>query len=186
MCHPFDAEAWKYFDRMYPDFAEQPRNVRLGLCSNGFAPHGQYGRTYSCWLDIITPYNLPPDMCMSSEYIFLTMVILGPSNPKRLIDVYLESLIEELPQFWRVDVRTYDHATDWGFMMRVALMWIVNNLPAYGIASGWSTTGLWDVRSVWMIQGHSICSTVGRRATLTTTDSFSLRTIHTEGIRKPT
>ncbi|KAL0433375.1 UNVERIFIED_CONTAM: hypothetical protein Slati_2671800 [Sesamum latifolium] len=33
------------FDRTYPDFAVEPRNVRLGLCTDGFAPHGQYGRT---------------------------------------------------------------------------------------------------------------------------------------------
>ncbi|KAL0289877.1 UNVERIFIED_CONTAM: hypothetical protein Sangu_2599900 [Sesamum angustifolium] len=121
---------------MYPDFAEEPRNVRLDLCTDGFAPHGQYGRTYSCWLVVITPYNLPPDMCMSSEYMFLMMVIPGPSNSKRLIDVYLEPLIEEMLQFWLVDVGTYDHATDRAFMMRVALMWTVNDLPAYGIAFG--------------------------------------------------
>ncbi|KAL0311219.1 UNVERIFIED_CONTAM: hypothetical protein Sangu_2416600 [Sesamum angustifolium] len=40
MCHPFDAEAWKHFDRMYPNFAEEPHNVRLGLCTDGFAPYG--------------------------------------------------------------------------------------------------------------------------------------------------
>ncbi|KAL0404078.1 UNVERIFIED_CONTAM: hypothetical protein Sradi_2048600 [Sesamum radiatum] len=67
----------------------------------GRSPHmlsldGQYGRTYSCWPVIITPYNFPLGMCMSSEYMFLTMVIPGSSNPKRLIDVYLEPLIEEL------------------------------------------------------------------------------------------
>ncbi|KAL0342502.1 UNVERIFIED_CONTAM: hypothetical protein Scaly_1912800 [Sesamum calycinum] len=73
MCHPFNAEAWKHFDRMYPDFAKGPRNVRLGLCTDGFAPHCQYSHTYSCWSIIITPYNLPPSMCMSFEYIFLKM-----------------------------------------------------------------------------------------------------------------
>ncbi|WMV07895.1 hypothetical protein MTR67_001280 [Solanum verrucosum] len=30
MCHPSDGEAWKYFDRTYPDFAAEPKNVRLG------------------------------------------------------------------------------------------------------------------------------------------------------------
>ncbi|KAL0416559.1 UNVERIFIED_CONTAM: hypothetical protein Slati_3487800 [Sesamum latifolium] len=92
MCHPSDAKAWKHLDQMYPDFAEEPRNVRLGICTDGFAPHSQYDR----WPVIITLYNLPPGMCMSSEYIFLMMVIPSPSNPKRLIDVYLEPLIEEL------------------------------------------------------------------------------------------
>ncbi|KAL0358104.1 UNVERIFIED_CONTAM: hypothetical protein Scaly_1496100 [Sesamum calycinum] len=55
---------------------EEPRNVRLGLCTNDFAPHVQYGHTYSCWPVIIIPYNLSPGMCMSSKYIFLTMAAL--------------------------------------------------------------------------------------------------------------
>ncbi|KAL0316933.1 UNVERIFIED_CONTAM: hypothetical protein Scaly_2869300 [Sesamum calycinum] len=110
MCHPSDAKAWKYFDWMYPNFTEESCNVRLGLCTDSFAPH-DYGRTYSCWLVIITPYDLPPGMCMSFEYMILTIVIPDPSNPKRLIDVYLEPLIEELLQLWHVGVRTYDHAT---------------------------------------------------------------------------
>ncbi|KAL0291577.1 UNVERIFIED_CONTAM: hypothetical protein Scaly_2541400 [Sesamum calycinum] len=134
ICHPSDVEAWKHFDRMYPDFVEEPRNVRLGLCIDGFAPQGQYGRTYSCWLVIITPYNLPTGMCMSSKYMFFTMVIPSPSNPKRLIDVYLEPLIEELLQLWHVGVRTYDHTTDQAFMMRAALMWIMNDHRGYGMS----------------------------------------------------
>jgi len=31
--HPSDGKAWKHFDIVYPDFARDPRNVRLGLCS---------------------------------------------------------------------------------------------------------------------------------------------------------
>ncbi|KAL0448040.1 UNVERIFIED_CONTAM: hypothetical protein Slati_1931900 [Sesamum latifolium] len=139
MCHPSDAEAWRHFDRTHPNFAVEPRNVRLGLCTDGFAPYGQYDRTYFCWPVILTPYNLSPGMCMSSEYMFLTMVIPGLSNPKRLIDVYLEPLIEELQKLWHVGVLTRDSARDERFAMRAALMWTVNDLPAYGMASGWST-----------------------------------------------
>ncbi|PKU63175.1 hypothetical protein MA16_Dca025170 [Dendrobium catenatum] len=36
--HPLEAEAWKYFDRTHPTFAAEPRNVRLGLCADGFTP----------------------------------------------------------------------------------------------------------------------------------------------------
>ncbi|KAL0329072.1 UNVERIFIED_CONTAM: hypothetical protein Sradi_4893900 [Sesamum radiatum] len=134
---------------------------------------------------LITPYNLPPGMCMSSEYMFLMMVILGHSNMKYLIDVYLEPLIEELLQLWHVGVRTYDHAADWAFIMRAALMWTVNDLPLMEWHLGGVPRRLWDVRSIWMIQGHSICNMVGRHATLTAIDSFSLCPIHTEVIRKP-
>ena len=31
MRHPVDGQAWKYFDIKYPDFASEPRNVRLGF-----------------------------------------------------------------------------------------------------------------------------------------------------------
>ncbi|KAL0329268.1 UNVERIFIED_CONTAM: hypothetical protein Sradi_4913500 [Sesamum radiatum] len=119
-------------------------------------------------------------MCMSSKYMFMTMVIPGPSNSKRLINVYFEQLIEELLQLWHVAVGTNDHTTDRAFMMRVALMWTVNNLPAYRMASGWSTAG---------VMGYPICmddtrefhmQAVVRHANLTATKNFSLCTIHTK------
>ncbi|KAK4388011.1 hypothetical protein Sango_2407700 [Sesamum angolense] len=112
------------------------RDLALWMLVFAQIADGQYDHTYSCWSVIITPCNLPPDMSMSFEYMFLKMVILGPSNPKRLIDVYLKPLIKMLVQLWHVGVRKYDHTTDRAFMMRPALMWIVNDLPAYGMASG--------------------------------------------------
>ncbi|KAL0322051.1 UNVERIFIED_CONTAM: hypothetical protein Scaly_2501500 [Sesamum calycinum] len=121
---------------------EESHNVRLDLYTYGFVPHGQYDHTYLCWPVIITPYNLPPSMCMSSEYMFSTIVIPSPSNSKRLIDVYFEPLIEELLQLWHVGVRTYDHAIDRDFIVRAALMWTVNDLPTFGMAFGWSIAGV--------------------------------------------
>ncbi|KAK4381342.1 hypothetical protein Sango_2976300 [Sesamum angolense] len=70
--------------------------------------------------------------------MFLKTVIPGPFNSKRLINLYMEPLIEELLQLWHVGVRTYDHATNNAFIMRATLMWTVNDLPAYGMTSGWS------------------------------------------------
>src|SRR3954469_5100890 len=46
MIHPCDSEAWKHFDRVHLDFSKEPRNVRLGLCTNGFNPFGQVGKAY--------------------------------------------------------------------------------------------------------------------------------------------
>ncbi|KAL0283176.1 UNVERIFIED_CONTAM: hypothetical protein Sangu_2907200 [Sesamum angustifolium] len=62
-------------------------------------------------------------------------MIIGPSNPNHLIDVYLEPLIEKLLQLWHVHVRMYDNATDQAFIMRVLLTWIVNDPPACGMES---------------------------------------------------
>ncbi|KAL2226483.1 UNVERIFIED_CONTAM: hypothetical protein Sindi_2007000, partial [Sesamum indicum] len=66
-----------------------------------------------------------------------------------------------------------------------ALMWMVNSLPAYRMASRWNTDGVIGCPIRWIAHGHSIYSTVEMRAILTATNSFPLSTIPTEGTRKP-
>ena len=141
LCHPSDGEAWERFDHTYPDFATKPRNVRLGLCSDGFTPFSQFAMPYSCWPVIVTPYNLPPDMCMTSPFMFLTMIIPRPHNPKSKIDVYLQPLIDELQKLWSDGILTYDASRKQNFVMRASLIWTISNFPAYGMLSGWSTAG---------------------------------------------
>ena len=46
--HPTDAEAWKSFDRTHEYFSSDPRNVRLGLATDGFTPFGNMSVSYSC------------------------------------------------------------------------------------------------------------------------------------------
>ena len=141
MCHPSDGEAWKHFDHVYPNFAREPRNIRLALCADGFSPFGVSGKSYSCWPVIVTPYNLPPWMCMKTQYMFLTMVIPGPKDPGKMIDVYLQPLIAELNSLWHVGVTTYDISRKHNFNMRAMLMWTIGDFPAYGMLSGWMTAG---------------------------------------------
>jgi hypothetical protein len=38
MVHPSDGYALIEFNRVHPNFAAYPRNVRLGLCTDGFFP----------------------------------------------------------------------------------------------------------------------------------------------------
>ncbi|XP_070007649.1 uncharacterized protein [Nicotiana sylvestris] len=141
MCHPSDGEAWKHFDRTYPDFASEPRNIQLGLCVAGFMPFSISATPYSCWPIFLTPYNLPPELCMTSPYIFLNYIILNPRNPKSLIDVYLQPLIDDLKQLWCDGVETYDISTKKNLNLRANLMWTINDFPAYGMLSGWMTAG---------------------------------------------
>jgi hypothetical protein len=141
LCHPSDGKAWKHFDQVYPQFAPEPRNVRLGLCADGFTPFNQSAAPYSCWPVIVTPYNLPPELCMMTPYMFLTLIIPGPDSPKGKIDVYLQPLIDELQQLWNDGVVTYDASNKQYFRMRAALMWTINDFPAYAMLSGWSTAG---------------------------------------------
>jgi len=89
MVHPFDGEACKHFNSVHPHFSVESRNVSLGLCINGFNPFRSFAAPYSCWLVIITVYNLPPGMCMRPEFMFLSTIIPGPNSPSWNIDVYL-------------------------------------------------------------------------------------------------
>ena len=73
--------------------------------------------------------------------MFLSMVISGPSNPGRNIDVCLHPLIDELTQLWSSRALTYDISRKQNFVMRAALMWTINDFPAYEMVSGWSTHG---------------------------------------------
>jgi len=139
MMHPSDGEAWKHFNSVHPHFSVESRNVHLGLCTYGFYLFGSFAAPYSCWLVILMVYNLPLGMCMRSEFMFLSTVIPGPSSPGRNIDVCLRSLIDELVQLWSSRALTYDISRKQNFVMRVALMWTINDFPAYEMLSGWST-----------------------------------------------
>ncbi|RDY03277.1 hypothetical protein CR513_13154, partial [Mucuna pruriens] len=67
--------------------------------------------------------------------------IQSPSNPKHKIDVYLQPLIDELCMLWNDGILTYDVSLRQNFMMKAALMWTINDFPAYGMLSGWTTVG---------------------------------------------
>jgi hypothetical protein len=47
MPHPADSEAWEALDRFDPEFAKNPRSVRLGLSMDGFQPHSEASSPYS-------------------------------------------------------------------------------------------------------------------------------------------
>ncbi|KAG8363361.1 hypothetical protein BUALT_Bualt19G0014400 [Buddleja alternifolia] len=141
LLHPRDGEAWKHFDRTHPTFATKTQNVRLACSTDGFNPHNQTSRPYSCWPVIVTPYNLPPWMCMDHPYMFLTLLVPGPRSPGKSLDVYLQPLIDELKTLWNDGVETYDVSKAQNFQMRAAFMWTVSDFSAYGMLSGWSTHG---------------------------------------------
>ena len=58
MVHPSDGEPWKHFNSVHPHFLAESRNVRLGLCTDGFNPFRSFVAPYSCWPVILTVYNL--------------------------------------------------------------------------------------------------------------------------------
>jgi len=67
--------------------------------------------------------------------MFLSTVILSPSRAGRKIDICLRPLIDELAQLWSSGALTYDISRKQNFLMREALMWTINDFPAYGMLS---------------------------------------------------
>ncbi|XP_028184582.1 uncharacterized protein LOC114371312 [Glycine soja] len=140
--HPRDGEAWKTFDLIHPEFSSDPRNVRLGLATDGFNPARTLSSTYSIWPVFLIPYNLPPWICMNHTSFILSMIIPGKQSPGNNIDVYLKPLVEELRELWS-GVDTYDSSLNENFRMRAALIWTISDFPGLGILSGWNIhTGL--------------------------------------------
>ncbi|XP_074351959.1 uncharacterized protein LOC141691115 [Apium graveolens] len=142
LSHPSDGDDWKNFDKRYPSFAKEFRNVRLGLSSNGFNPFGNSGNNvYTLWPVVVVVYNLPPSMCMKRPFMFMTLLIPGPDNLKKNLNVFLRPLMNELFILWQSGVETYDQHLKTNFIMKAALMWTISDFPALGMLSGWSTKG---------------------------------------------
>ena len=137
--HPADSETWKSFDSKYIEFSSEPCNVRLGLATDGFNSYGNMSSIHSTWPVILITYNLFPWMCMKRSSFMLSLLIPGPTSPGNVIDVYLQPLVEELKKLWDVEVKTFDMSSKKLFQMHAALLWTINDFPAYGDISDWST-----------------------------------------------
>ncbi|KAM6569727.1 hypothetical protein CsatB_017712 [Cannabis sativa] len=141
MRHPADSPAWKTIDARWPDFANEPRNIRLGLSADGINPHTSLSSKYSCWPILLVIYNLPPWLVMKRKFTMLTLMISGPSQPGNDIDVYLAPLIDDLSKLWYDGVNAYDAYRNEAFNLRAMLLWTINDFPAFGNLSGYSVKG---------------------------------------------
>ncbi|KAI5337493.1 hypothetical protein L3X38_016764 [Prunus dulcis] len=164
MSHPADSPSWKLLDDKWPEFGKEPRNLRLALSSDGFNPHSSLSSRYSCWPVILVTYNLPTWLCMKRKFMMLTLLISGPKQPRNDIDVYLEPLIDDLKSLW-VGIRgVYDAHNGEYFTLRAALMWTINDFPAYENLSGCVVKGYKtcpicgdDTPSHRLKNAHKIC-----------------------------
>jgi hypothetical protein len=141
MRHPADSPAWKLVDYKWPEFASDPRNLRLALAADGINPHSSLSSRYSCWPVILVTYNLPPWLCMKRKFMMLSLLISGPKQPGNDIDIYLEPLIDDLKTLWEGVNEVYDAYRQEYFTLRAVLLWTINDFPAYGNLSGCTTKG---------------------------------------------
>lgn len=80
----------------FEEFGVEPRNIRLGLSTDGMNPFGNMSSRHSTWPVNLCMYNLPPWLCMKRKYILMSLLIQGPKQPGNDIDVYLAPLLEDL------------------------------------------------------------------------------------------
>ncbi|XP_040999481.1 uncharacterized protein LOC121245474 [Juglans microcarpa x Juglans regia] len=137
MRYPADSEAWITFDEEHRWFAEDARNVRLGLASDGFNPFNNMAKPYSIWPVILVPYNFPLWLCMKEAFFMTSLIIPGPKSPRNEIEVYMQPLVDELSNLWENGVATYDPFSEETFMLHAALLWTINDFPAYEIIHIW-------------------------------------------------
>jgi hypothetical protein len=88
MSHPADGEAWHDFDREFPDFTKDARNLRLGLATDGFNPFLEKNIKYSMWHVFVVPYNLPPWECMEESNFMMDLLIPGLTSPGKDFDLF--------------------------------------------------------------------------------------------------
>jgi hypothetical protein len=91
------------------------------------------------------PYNLSPNKCLKEGFIFLAIVILGPKEPNKQMNIFLRPLMEELKELWQ-GVDAYDSHLKYQFMiiwhMAICLptnvyLWSIHDYLAYGKFAGW-------------------------------------------------
>lgn len=100
MCHPVDSHQCALVKKKFPEFAKEGRNVWFGISTDGFNPHGTQNLSWICWPVILVMYNLPPSLCMKSEFQIMSLLIPGRKSPGQDIDVFLPPLVDELKDFW--------------------------------------------------------------------------------------
>jgi hypothetical protein len=121
MSHLVDCDAWEALDRFDPEFARDPRSARLGLSMDGFHPHNEANNLYSCWPVFIMPYNLSPNKCLKQGFLFLALVIPGPKELKKKINVFLHLLMEEMKELWQ-GIDAYDSYMKCQFNLQAAYL----------------------------------------------------------------
>lgn len=139
--HPADSQAWKLVDKRWPEFGAESRNLRLALSADGVNPYNNLSSKYSLWPVMLVTYNLPPWLCMKRKFMMLTMLISGPKQPGKDIDVYLAPLIDDLITLWNSGVEVFDAYKKESFLLKAVLLWTINDLPAYGNLSGCTVKG---------------------------------------------
>jgi hypothetical protein len=65
---PADGYAFKEIVAKWPEFTDEPRNVRLSLATDSVNPFGQLRSVYSVWPIFVINNNIPPWMSINRAH----------------------------------------------------------------------------------------------------------------------
>jgi hypothetical protein len=80
LSHPAGGKAWTHFNKTWPNFAKDARNLRLCLATDGFNRFGNMTNSYSMWPVFVVSYNMPPWVCMEESNFMMAILIPWPSS----------------------------------------------------------------------------------------------------------
>jgi hypothetical protein len=95
--HAPDNKAWQHIDSTWLDFAIEPKNVKLGLATDGVNPFGETNNSHSTWPILILNYNVPPWVVTKNFFLLLPFIISKFDNVKfNHFDIFLTHVLDEL------------------------------------------------------------------------------------------
>nr|AAP53930.1 transposon protein, putative, CACTA, En/Spm sub-class [Oryza sativa Japonica Group] len=140
--HPADGSQWRKIDRKYKKhFAQETRNIRFGLSTDGMNPFGDLSSRHSMWPVALVIYNLPSWLCMKRKYIMMPFLIQGPRQPGNDIDVYFRPLVDDLKFLWNRSAQMWDAYKREYFTFRAMLFVTIQDYPCAGNTSGQTVKG---------------------------------------------
>ena len=110
-------------------FFSDPRDIALGLSTDGFAPFKRRSKT--CWPIILFNYNLPPEIRFQKKYCIHVGTVPGPKKPWDW-DSFCWPLVQELVQL-EIGVQAFDAVSMVLFLLHAYLILAFGDIPAVAL-----------------------------------------------------
>ncbi len=143
--HATNSMQWQFIDEKWPNFAQESRNIHLGLAIDVINMFAKKCSTWNTWPMVLLNYNLPLWLTTKKHFVMLSLIIPNEeSMTSENMDTFLEPLLEEIKLLWHNGVEVQD-ATDYNgsshFMLKAILMWCIQDFHVCGIMVGRVTKG---------------------------------------------
>jgi hypothetical protein len=140
--YPADGSQFRAIDRELPKFADNTRNLRFALSTDGMNPFREQSSSHSTWPVTLCIYNLHPWLCIKRKFIMMPVLIQSLKQPENDIDVYLRPLVEELLLLWSsTGVCIWDEYKQKYFDLQALLFVTINDWPTPSNLLGHSNKG---------------------------------------------